>query len=86
MKLYFLAVPFAGINILLSLFFTSTDQAVPAQAISISRGFALIIPSALLLARIQGMNGVWLSFPLTELLVLFMGAFFLLPTGKRPSS
>lgn len=77
MKLYFTAIPFAGINIMLSLFFTAVNQAIPAQIISVARGFALIIPAAFLLSRLAGMTGVWLAFPLTECAVLILGILFL---------
>lgn len=89
MKLYFTAIPFAGINIVLSLFFTSTDRAMPAQLISAARGFGVIIPAAFLLSRLAGMMGVWLAFPLTECVVLALGAVCLiggksLPSAMRP--
>lgn len=76
-KIYFTAIPFAGINIVLCLFFPSTDRALPAQVISAARGFALIIPVAFLLSGFAGMTGVWLAFPVTECMVLSLGMFFL---------
>lgn len=39
LKLYFIAIPFAGFNIILSTYFTSTERALPAQIISLLRGF-----------------------------------------------
>ena len=38
LRLYFLAVPFAGCNIALSFFFTSIGRALPAHCISLLRG------------------------------------------------
>lgn len=74
LKLYFTAIPFAGFNIILSTYFTSMEKALPAQVISLSRGFFLIIPMAFFLAAVLGMAGVWLSFPAAELLVSGIGA------------
>ena len=37
-----------------------------AFIISVVRGGAAILPMVLVLSRIFGMNGVWLSFPLAE--------------------
>lgn len=69
MKLYFLYTPFAGFNIVASMYFASVEKAVPAQIISLTRGFLLIIPLAFLLSALFRMTGVWMTFPLTELLV-----------------
>ncbi len=73
MRLYFTVVPFVGFNILLSAYFSSIEQAFPAQFISIIRGFVLIIPMAFALAAFAGITGVWLAFPVTEGMVCVMG-------------
>lgn len=69
LKLYFIACPFAGINIVLSIYFTSVEYSFPANLISVLRGFAVIIPMAFLLGKAAGMFGVWMTFPVTEILV-----------------
>lgn len=69
LRLYFIACPFAGLNILLSMYFTSTDSPHPAHLISLLRGFLLILPLALLLPHLWGLTGLWLAFPLTEITV-----------------
>lgn len=74
MRLYFTVSPFVGFNILISAYFTSIERAVPAQIISIVRGFVLIIPMAFVLAAILGITGVWLAFPVTEGIVCMIGA------------
>ncbi len=73
MKLYFLACSFAGWNIIFTTYFASTDRVRPANAISILRGFVLIIPVTFLLAFLGDMTGLWLAFPVTEVLVLVLG-------------
>lgn len=73
LKLYFIAIPFAGFNILLSAYFTSMEKAVPAQIISLSRGFIIIIPMAFLFSFLLKMTGVWISYPITEGLVSLIG-------------
>jgi len=73
LKLYFTAILFAGFNIIMSMFFNSVDRPKPAQAISLLRGFILIIPVTYLLAKIAKMTGVWLAFPTTEFLVAIIG-------------
>ncbi len=73
LKLYFTAVPFVGFNIIISAYFTSTENALPAQIISLSRGFLIIIPMAFFLSFLLKMTGIWLSFPITECLVTLTG-------------
>lgn len=73
LRLYFTAAPFAGLNIVLSLFFTSAGRARPAHLISLLRGLVVIVPMALALARLAGLTGVWLALPATECLVALVG-------------
>ena len=73
MRLYFLACPFVGFNIILSAYFAAVDRVRPAQVLSLLRGVVVIIPMAILLSRLWGTSGVWCSFPLTELVVSLAG-------------
>ncbi|MDO4732795.1 MAG: MATE family efflux transporter [Bacillota bacterium] len=82
MRIYFSGCLFAGINILLSTFFAAAAQSRPASLISLSRGFLLIIPLIFLLSRLWGLTGLWLVFPLTELLVC--GLALLLYHRQKP--
>lgn len=85
MKIYFTACVFAGVNIVLSVYFTSTDKVKPANLISLLRGFILVLPLALLLPEIWGMTGLWLVFPLTEMLVAVL-ALLLYIHSKKPKN
>jgi Na+-driven multidrug efflux pump len=60
----------------LSMFFTSTELALQAHGISLLRGLILIVPLAVLFARLGGMTGVWLAFPVTEALTAGLGWVF----------
>lgn len=73
LKLYFTAIPFAGFNIIISVYFTSAEKALPAQIVSLSRGFLILIPVAFFLSFLLKMTGVWLSFPITECFVTLTG-------------
>ena len=68
-KIYFTACLFAGFNIIMSVYFTSTERPRPAQIISILRGFLLIIPIVFLLSSAKGITGVWSAFPISEFIV-----------------
>lgn len=69
LKIYFLAIPFAGANIILATYFTSREKALPAQIISILRGLVLIIPMAFLMVALSKTIGLWCSYPITEAIV-----------------
>lgn len=73
LRLYFTSAAFVGFNIIMAIFFTSTEHMVPAHIISILRGLVLIIPMAFLLSAFWGMTGIWLSYPITELAVAAVG-------------
>ena len=83
MRLYFTACPFAGFNILISIYFTSTEHLRPAHMISLLRGFLLIIPMAFLLSWLANIYGVWCAFPTTELLVAAIGLLFYIAIQKK---
>ena len=74
LKLYFTSNIFVGYNTILPVYFTSIEKALPAQVLSILRGFVLIVPMAFVLSVLWGMMGVWLAYPLTELLTALAGA------------
>lgn len=73
LKLYFAACPFIGFNIVLATYFISTERPVPAQIITLSRGFIILIPAAFLLSAMFEMTGVWCAYPLTEIIVATIG-------------
>ena len=81
--LYFIAIPFVGFNIILSVHFTSTEKALPAQIVSLSRGFFIVIPMTFFLSYIFGMTGVWLSYPITEFTVFVIGMILYKRTCKK---
>ena len=76
LKIYFAAIPFVGFNIVISAYFTSTEKVLPAQVISLARGFVVIVPMAFALSFLFKMTGVWTSYPLTEGIVALAGMIF----------
>ena len=78
MRIYFAGFIFAGLNIVMTGFFSAAACVREAFAASILRGFVGIIAFSLLLARLLGLNGVWLSFPVTEFVTAVVAAGMLL--------
>ncbi len=84
LKLYFLACPFIGFNIVTATYFTSTERPRLAQIITLLRGLAVLVPMAFLLSAILEMTGVWCAYPLTEFIVAIVGmTFYVLTKGKK---
>ena len=67
-KLYFIGFLFAGINIVGTGFLSATEKAGWAFAASILRGFIAISVCAVVMSICFGMVGMWLAFPVAELL------------------
>ena len=77
LKVYFTATPFLGFNIIISIVFISMEKAVPAQIISLCRGFFVLVPSAVILSSVFLMLGVWLSLLFCECVVAIISIYFL---------
>ena len=75
LRIYFVGGIFVGFNIILTTFFASIENVRPAHMISLLRGFVVILPMVFLLSYLGGITGVWLSFPVTELMVSIVGTF-----------
>lgn len=85
LRIYFISAVFVGANTVLSMYFTSVEQVLPAHIISLLHGVVVIIPMAFLLSALWGMTGVWLAFPLTELLVSLVGAWLFIRQASSGS-
>lgn len=77
LRIYFTAFSFVGINILICAFFSSIDKPKNAFIISMLRGFIIIIPVAFILSSQFGLNGVWMTLTVTELIVLGISFIFI---------
>ena len=76
LKIYFTSNLFVGFNTVLATYFTSIEKALPAQILSLLRGFILIIPGAFLMSALWGMDGIWFCFPIVEAVTAMLGGYF----------
>lgn len=86
LRLYYIATPFLGFNVVLTVFLTSVENPRPAQALSILRGIAVIVPVAFALSAAFGMAGVWCSFPASEFICAVFGIIVLVLFFKKQSA
>ena len=81
LRIYFTAFAFVGINIVCTTYFSAVDNPKNAFIISILRGFIVIIPTALILPALFGINAVWLAMTFAEFVVLLVATRMMLKTN-----
>lgn len=85
LHLYFSGILFAGANTVLGAYFTATERPLPAQTVSLMRGFAVVLPMAFVLSALLGLDGVWLTVPVSEAITA-AAALTMLFVGKKRRS
>ncbi len=83
-RLYFLAFPLVGINLVITIYLQSQKQTTKAFIFSLLRGLILIIVLLLILSPTLKIPGVWLVMPITEVIALIVG--ILLVRTKKGST
>lgn len=82
-RMYFLAFALMGFNIITITSLSAMAQLKEAFTLSALRGFVVILPVLLLLSHFWGMDGVWLTIPVTELIIALLGVVFLLRAHQK---
>lgn len=83
LKLYFIATPFIGFNVVASTFLTSTEKDLNAQIVSLLRGFFVLLPITFLLTYTLKMTGIWLAYPLSEAIVFVVALILVIVVLKK---
>ena len=83
LKWVFLSTPIIGIQLIGSAYFQAIGKAIPALLLTLTRQGFFFIPLLFLLPNYFGVFGVWISFPLAELVSTVVTAFFLQREVKR---
>jgi putative MATE family efflux protein len=89
MRWVFAAIPIIALQLIGSAYFQAIGKAVPALLLTLSRQGFFFIPLVLILPKYFGEIGVWISFPLADVLSTIVTAFFLnreIRTNLKPSS
>lgn len=73
-RLYFVGFFFSGVNIVVASFFSAVSKSRTAMVISLLRSCVVPIPSVIFMNYILKLNGVWLSYPVAEVLVFIIMA------------
>jgi len=89
MRWVFAATPIIALQLIGSAYFQAIGKAVPALLLTLSRQGFFFIPLVLILPKYFGEIGVWISFPLADVLSTILTAFFLnreIRTNLKPSA
>lgn len=76
-RLVFLAFPIVGFQIVTSNFFQSLGMAKKAIFLSLSRQLLFLAPCLIILPRLIGVKGVWLSLPIADIISTIVTIFML---------
>lgn len=82
-RIFSLSFAFIGFGIYSSGFFTALNDGLTAAIISFVRTLILESAAVLLLPRIFGIDGIWYSTVVSELLAFFLGVVFLIAKRKK---
>ena len=77
MRLVFAATPIIALQLIGSAYFQAIGKAIPALLLTLTRQGFLFIPLILLLPPFMGELGVWISFPIADVLATLITAWYL---------
>ncbi len=77
MRWVFAATPIVALQLIGAAYFQAVGKAMPALLLTLSRQGFFFIPLILILPRIFGELGVWISFPIADVLSTIVTAYFL---------
>ena len=76
-RVAFLATPFLTIQLIGSAYYQAIGKALPALFLSITKQGIFLIPLVLILPRFFGLNGIWYSFPIADIMTAGVSFWFI---------
>lgn len=83
MRIFFLMFPIAGFQIICSQYFQAVGKPIQATILGLSRQLLLLVPLLLILPHFWGIEGVWRTPPIADILAASITAFFITLEMKR---
>ncbi len=77
MRLVFAATPIIALQLIGGAYFQAVGKAIPALLLTLSRQGFFFIPLILVLPKFMGELGVWISFPIADVLATIVTGYFL---------
>ena len=82
LKLFSLVFLFIGLNVFLSGYFTALGNGFISALISSMRSLILVAVFILILPKLIGVAGIWMTMPLAEAVTIFMAVYLYRTYGK----
>jgi Na+-driven multidrug efflux pump len=83
MRVFFIMFPIAGFQIISSQYFQAVGKPVQSTILGLSRQLLLLIPLLLILPHFWGIEGVWRTPPIADILSTAITAFFIIREMKH---
>lgn len=77
LRIVFAASPIIAIQLIGAAYFQAAGKAIPALLLTLTKQGFFLIPLVLVLPNYYGIFGVWISFPIADILSTLVTAFFL---------
>jgi len=77
MRWVFAATPIIALQLIGAAYFQAVGKAIPALLLTLSRQGFFFIPLVLILPKFYGELGVWISFPIADVLATIVTGYFL---------
>lgn len=83
LKLFSTVFVFIGLNVFLSGYFTALGNGFISAVISLLRSLFLVVIFILVLPKLIGVSGVWLTMPMSEAVTIFIAIYLYRIYGKH---
>lgn len=83
LQLIFISLPVMGVGFIGGAFFQAIGKPMPALVLTLARQGLFMIPLMFILAHFWGLDGVWISLPLGEILAGILAALWLLIAVRK---
>ncbi|MDO5717612.1 MAG: MATE family efflux transporter [Tissierellia bacterium] len=81
LRIYALCLPIIGYSIVAGNHFLALGQPKIGFILTMSRQMIFLLPVLILLPKIFGLTGIWMSFPVSDFLATLLTTYFLLKSG-----
>ena len=78
-KRVFITLPIIGLMMTGAIIFQAIGKIIQSIVTSLARSALFLLPSVLIMPRIWGIDGVWMAFPVTDILTLILTMALLIP-------
>ncbi len=76
-RLYFICIFILGVQMVPGFFFQGIGKGFPATILSGARHILFLLPSIILLSPVYGVTGLWVSFPIADVMTFIAGVIWI---------